>query len=217
MPIRAILWDNDGVLVDTEGLYCRATQEVLASAGVELTEPMYLQLFLIEARGAWHLAEEKGVPPSQVAAMRDRRNQKYRELVEQEGRPLPGVTEALGALQPHFRMAVVTSSLADHFAAAHKASGLLPFFEFVLTRECYVKSKPDPEPYLCAVERLGLPREECLVIEDSERGLRAAKAAGLACWVIPHGLSQHGSFAVADRVLRSIADVARELLWLDPR
>jgi beta-phosphoglucomutase-like phosphatase (HAD superfamily) len=80
--------------------------------------------------------------------MRDRRNQKYRELVEQESRPLPGVTEALGALQPHFRMAIVTSSLADHFAAAHKASGLLPFFEFVLTRECYVKSKPDPEPYL---------------------------------------------------------------------
>jgi HAD superfamily hydrolase (TIGR01509 family) len=149
--------------------------------------------------------------------MRDRRNQKYRELVEQESRPLPGVTEALGALQPHFRMAIVTSSLADHFAAAHKASGLLPFFEFVLTRECYVKSKPDPEPYLCAVERLGLPREECLVIEDSERGLRAAKGAGLACWVIPHGLSQHGSFAVADRVFRSISDVARELLRLDTR
>jgi HAD superfamily hydrolase (TIGR01509 family) len=178
---------------------------------------MYLQLFLVEARGAWHLAEQEGLLPSQVAAMRERRDHRYRELVEQEGRLLPGVGEALRALQPHFRMAVVTSSLADPFAAAHKASGLLPFFEFVLTRECYVKSKPDPEPYLCAVERLGLPREECLVIEDSERGLRAAKAAGLACWVIPHGLSSHGSFTAADRVLGSISEVARKLLRLASR
>jgi HAD superfamily hydrolase (TIGR01509 family) len=212
MSIRAILWDNDGVLVDTEGLYYRATREVMASAGVELTEPMYLQLFLVEARGAWHLVEEKGFPPAQIAAMRDRRSRRYLELVEQESRPLPGVNEALRALQPHFRMAVVTSSHADPFAAAHRSTGLLPFFEFVLTRECYGNCKPDPEPYLCAVERLGLSREECLVIEDSERGLRAAKAAGLACWVIPHGLSRHGSFAAADRVFESVSDVARALV-----
>ena len=212
MPIRAILWDNDGVLVDTEGLYFQATREVLGSIGVELTEAMYLQLFLVEARGAWHLAEEKGFPPAKVAALRDRRGRRYLELVEQESRPLPGVDEALRALRPHFRMAVVTSSHADHFAAAHRSTGLLPLFEFVLTRECYGNCKPDPEPYLRAVERLALPREECLVIEDSERGLRAAKAAGLACWVIPHGLSRHGSFAAADRVLGSISDVARELV-----
>jgi len=212
MPIRAILWDNDGVLVDTEGLYFQATREVLGSIGVELTEAMYLQLFLVEARGAWHLAEEKGFPPAKVAALRERRGRRYLELVEQESRPLPGVDEALRALRPHFRMAVVTSSHADHFAAAHRSTGLLPLFEFVLTRECYGNCKPDPEPYLRAVERLALPREECLVIEDSERGLRAAKAAGLACWVIPHGLSRHGSFAAADRVLGSISDVARELV-----
>jgi len=212
MPIRAILWDNDGVLVDTEGLYYRATREVMASAGVELTEPMYAQLFLVEARGAWHLVEEKGLPPAQVAALREGRDRRYRELVEQESRPLPGVSEALRALQPHFRMAVVTSSHADHFAAAHQGTGLLPLFEFVLTRECYEKCKPDPEPYLCAVERLGLAGDECLVVEDSERGLRAAKAAGLACWAIPHGLSRHGSFAAADRVFGSISEVARELL-----
>jgi HAD superfamily hydrolase (TIGR01509 family) len=212
MPIRAILWDNDGVLVDTEGLYFRATQEVMASVGVELTEPMYVQLFLVEARGAWHLVETKGLPSAKLAALKERRNRRYGELVEEESRPLPGVSEALRALQPHFRMAVVTSSHADHFAAAHRSTGFVPLFEFVLTRECYRNCKPDPEPYLCAVERLGLSREECLVIEDSERGLRAAKAAGLACWVIPHGLSRRGSFAAADRVFGAISEVVRALL-----
>jgi HAD superfamily hydrolase (TIGR01509 family) len=211
MTIRAILWDNDGVLVDTERLYFQATREVMASEGVRLTEPMYLQLFLVEARGAWHLLEQKGLSPARVAALRDVRHRRYLELVEQESRPLPGVNEVLQTLQPRFRMAVVTSSHADHFAAAHRASGLLPFFEFVLTRECYGNCKPDPEPYLCAVDRLGLSKEECLVIEDSERGLRAAKAAGLACWVIPHGLTRRGSFEAADRIFGSITEVAREL------
>lgn len=212
MPIRAILWDNDGVLVDTEGLYYQATREVMASAGVELTEEAYLRYFLVEARGAWHLLEAKGFSPAEVAGLRERRNRRYLELVEQESRPLPGVVEVLRALHGRFRMCIVTSSHADPFAAAHRATGLLPFFEFVLTRECYGNCKPDPEPYLCAVERLGVSKEECLVVEDSERGLRAAKAAGLTCWVIPHGLSRHGSFAAADRVLESIGDVAQALV-----
>jgi HAD superfamily hydrolase (TIGR01509 family) len=216
MPIRAILWDNDGVLVDTEGLYYRATRDVMASVGVELTEPMYVQLFLVEGRGAFHLAEEKGLTPAGVAVLRDRRNRDYEELLEREARPLAGVSEALRSLRPHFRMAIVTSSHADHFAAAHRRTGLLPLFEFALTRECYENSKPDPEPYLRAVERLGLSRDECLAVEDSERGLTAAKAAGLACWTIPHGLSRHGSFAAADRVFDSISRLARELL-LAPR
>jgi HAD superfamily hydrolase (TIGR01509 family) len=212
MPVRAILWDNDGVLVDTEGLYSRATREVMASVGVELTEPMYVQLFLVEGRGAFHLAEQKGLAPAGVAALRERRNRRYEELLQRESRPLPGASEALHALRPHFRMAIVTSSHADHLAAAHRGTGLLPLFELVLTRECYEKSKPDPEPYLRAVERLGLSGDECLVVEDSERGLTAAKAAGLACWAIPHGLSRQGSFAAADRVLASISELARELL-----
>ncbi len=211
-PLRAILWDNDGVLVDTEALYYQATREVLASAGVELTEAMYLQLFLVEARGAWHLLEEKGVSPAEVAARKEERSRRYLQLVEEQSRPLPGVEEALRALRPRYRMAVVTSSHRDHFVAAHRSTGLLPYFEFVLTRECYDRCKPDPEPYLRAVERLGLAAEECLVVEDSERGLRAAKAAGLACWVIPHGPSRNGSFAAADRVLGSISEVVRALL-----
>src|SRR5512143_3712683 len=217
MSIRAILWDNDGVLVDTEHLYYRATREVMASVGVELTEATYLQLFLVEARGAWHLVEDQGIPATRVAALRDERDRRYLELVERESRPLPGVEEALRALQPRFRMAVVTSSHADPFAAAHRATGLLPLFEFVLTRECSENCKPHPEPYVRGVERMGLSRDECLVVEDAERGLRAAKAAGIACWVIPHGLSRRGTFAAADRVLGSISEVARELLPIAAR
>jgi beta-phosphoglucomutase-like phosphatase (HAD superfamily) len=81
----------------------------------------------------------------------------------------------------------------------------------VLTRETYSHSKPHPEPYLTAVERLGANPAGCLVIEDSERGLIAAKAAGLACWVVPSALTRHESFDAADAVLPDLAAVTARL------
>jgi hypothetical protein len=62
--IKAIFWDNDGVLVDTERLYFHATQHVLATVGILLTKEQYIALFLVQGKGAWHLAAEKGISPS---------------------------------------------------------------------------------------------------------------------------------------------------------
>ena len=104
-------------------------------------------------------------------------------------------------------MAIVTSSEPEPFAAVHARAGILHRFELALTRDQYEKAKPDPEPYLRAVERLGVARASCLVIEDSERGLRAAKAAGLTCWIVPSELTRGGRFAEADAVLEDFAAV----------
>jgi HAD superfamily hydrolase (TIGR01509 family) len=187
--VEAIFWDNDGVLVDTERLYYRANREVLATVGVDLSEADYVELFLRQGRGAWHLARERG-------------------LLEAEATFIPGVEEALRTLAGRYRMAVVTSSLPGHFDLIHDRGPLLRFFEFVLTSADYQHTKPHPEPYLRALERVRLPPGQCLVIEDSERGLLAAKAAGLTCWVVPSGLTAGGRFASADRVLGSVSEVA---------
>ncbi len=211
--IKAIFWDNDGVLVDTEHLYFEATRRVLATVGVDLTGALFHDLFLVQNRGAWHLAEAAGVAPEALARLRDERDRLYCALVERDDLVIPGVRAALAQLAPRFRMAIVTSSHREPFEAVHRRTGLLRFFELVLTREHYQRSKPDPEPYLTALARTGLAPEECLVIEDSERGLRAAKAAGLACWVIPTALTGAGDFRAADRVLDSAGEVAARLLW----
>src|SRR5438477_6566993 len=71
---KAILWDNDGVLVETEHLYFQATQQVLGSVGIELSQEQYIELFLVQGRGAWHLAEEHGVAPSDIDRLRQERN-----------------------------------------------------------------------------------------------------------------------------------------------
>lgn len=209
---EAILFDNDGVLVDTEALYFRANREALATVDVVLDETAYVEYFLRQGLGAWHLAEARGISPQGIAELRAARDRRYVQLVEEAEILIPGVADLLPRLGARFRMAIVTNSEPGPFARTHARTGLLPHFELVLTRVDYTNAKPDPEPYLCAVARLGVPAARCLVIEDSERGLRAAKAAGLACWVIPSGLTAGGDFGAADAVLPDLGAAVGRLL-----
>jgi HAD superfamily hydrolase (TIGR01509 family) len=210
--MKAILFDNDGVLVDTEALYFRANREVLATVGVDLDEAAYVELFLRQGTGAFHLAAARGVSPDEILALREARNRRYEEMVSQEEILIRGVLDVVRRLSQRFRLAIVTSAEPEPFARTHARTGLLPFFEVVVTRADTVRAKPDPDPYLLGVSRLGLPASECLVIEDSERGLRAAKAAGLACWVIPSGLTRGSDFTSADAVLTDLDEAAVVLL-----
>ncbi|MBM3817858.1 MAG: HAD family phosphatase [Acidimicrobiia bacterium] len=205
--IRAILWDNDGVLVDTEHLYFQANRDVLASIGIDLAEEQYLDLFMVQGCGAWHLAEQRGLPPAEIERLRDERNARYTRLLRLEPRGLPGVEDVLAALHGKYVMGVVTSSRKDHFAVIHEATGFLKYFDFVVASGDYARSKPAPDPYLLAVDRSGVAVEECLAIEDSERGLAAALAAGLRCVVVPSGLTRRQTFSGAHRVLGSVSEV----------
>jgi HAD superfamily hydrolase (TIGR01509 family) len=209
---EAILFDNDGVLVDTEELYRAANQELLAEIGITLSAEDYVELFLRTGRGAWPLLEARGYDGPAIQAWRARRNSRYEELVAREDVLIAGAGEIVAALARRYRLAIVTSSEPRPFAQTHARTGLLVHVELVLTRDQYQNGKPDPEPYQRAVERMGLAAEQCLVIEDSERGLCAAKAAGLTCWVVPSRLTRGGCFDAADAVLPDLASVAARLL-----
>lgn len=205
--IDAIFWDNDGVLVDTEHLYFEATRDVLASVDIALTEDDYRELFLVQGRGAWHLAEGRGVPAPEVAALKERRNTRYAELVAEKPRPLPGVLEVVSALHGRCRMGVVTSSRRHHFEIIHRGTGLMKYFDFVVTADDSPRTKPFPDLYVRAIELSGADRRACLAVEDSERGLAAATAAGLRCVVVPSRLTQSQAFDGALKRLDSICDL----------
>ncbi len=209
--IKALFWDNDGVLVDTERLYFLATREVLATVGVDLTREAFIALFLVQGKGAWHLVRQRRFSPPAVEQLRDERNALYSRLLSQEQVVMEGVRDVLGALCGKYTMGVVTSSRREHFELMHQSTGLLPYFSFVIAAGDYTKSKPDPEPYLLAVERCGLNREECLAIEDSERGLASASAAGIRCIIVPTDLTRGCPFAGAHKVVGSITDILSEL------
>jgi HAD superfamily hydrolase (TIGR01509 family) len=209
--IRAILWDNDGVLVDTERLYFEATRVALGRAGLRLTEDVYADLSLRQGRSVFDLLRQRGDGDAEIARLRGERDAHYLRLL-QAGRPLiDGVEDTLRALHGKFRMGVVTSAQKVHFDAVHRATGVERYFEFVLTREDYERTKPDPEPYRKAVGRMALHPDECIVIEDTERGLASARAAGLRCIVIPSPLAPAGNFSAAHAVVASVREVLRLL------
>ena len=212
MPsIKAILWDNDGVLVDTEFLYRDATREVLATIGVNLTDDQYRQLFLKQNNGAWHLAAELGCSEHEIAAMRQARDRRYSELLRSRDHVIAGVEEVLQTLHGRYAMGVVTSSRRVHFDIIHAATGLMRYFDFVLAREDYGNSKPDPEPYVAGIAKTGFRPDECIAIEDTPRGLLAATAAGLRCIVVPNELTLGGDFRAAHKVLTHIRELPRLL------
>jgi HAD superfamily hydrolase (TIGR01509 family) len=205
--IKAIFWDNDGVLVDTERLYFQATREVLGAAGCPLSHDDYVEFFLRQGRGAWHLLEERGVTAEAIARLRQQRNDRYSELLRAEARVIDGVTDALEALHGRYVMGIVTSSRKDHFDLIHEKSNLLSYFDFVLTSDDFPRVKPHPDPYLMAIDRSGVDADECVAIEDSERGLESAMLAGIRCIVVPTPLTRGATFAGAHRVLESVAEI----------
>ena len=207
-----ILWDNDGVLVDTERWYFQATQEVFAGVGIDLTVEHYFEYFLSRSKGTSKFGSAHGLSEADIAALQDARNERYLQALGQDSITMTGVRETLELLRPHFVMGIVTSSRRQHFETMHRRTGLLDLVDFAITHEDYQRSKPAPDPYLAAVARSGLPAGRCLAIEDAPRGLIAARAAALDCWVIPTELTRQAPFSDATRVLNRIADVAALLL-----
>lgn len=206
--IKALFWDNDGVLVDTEHLYFRATRQVLrARAGIHLERDDFIRISLQQGRSVFSLASERGSDSEACERMRQERNALYAQLLSREAAAIDGVEETLQTLQGRLQMAIVTSSLGEHFDIIHGRTGLLKYFDFWLTREDYRQTKPHPEPYLSALERSRLQPEECLVIEDTQRGLRAALAAGIPCLVIPGELTRGHDFSGARGILQDVREI----------
>jgi HAD superfamily hydrolase (TIGR01509 family) len=212
--LRAILWDNDGVLVDTEHLYFRATREAAAMEAVQLTEEQFREVSLTAGRSMFDILRERGIVETRIRELILERNRIYRDYLLAGVTVMDGIREALAALDGRYRMGIVTSALREHFDAAHSTTRLMRHFEFTLTREDYDESKPAPDPYLAAVKNTGLDPEECVAIEDSRRGLEAALAAGLRCLVVPTKLTDAADFSGATEVLdgaQSIPDTVRRL------
>src|SRR3989344_6677602 len=115
MNFKAIFFDNDGLLVDTEPLYFRATHEIFAPIGIEIAKEWYIRENLGKGRSSFELAKEKGIPDDQIVRLRQRRNERYGELLKEKVKPIDGVSEVLEKLYGKFLMGVVTSGRRDHF------------------------------------------------------------------------------------------------------
>ena len=208
-----ILFDNDGILVDTEQYYFQSSKEVLEEVGLHLTLPLFREISLIKGEGVWNAFEELKDNEKLVDTLRKKRDLIYNEYLKTQPILIDGVEEKLIELSKDFRMAIVTSSLRENFLTIHNRTGLLKFFEFYITNEDYERSKPFPDPYLLALEKFNISSDQAVVIEDTERGIEAATAANIDSIAIPTELSKESNFTNAALILDSIKELNREKIF----
>lgn len=205
-----ILFDHDGVLVDTEHWYFKAGERALADVGVTLDRERYLR-DMSRSAATWVQARAAGIDEPTIAGLRVTRDAYYQEYLRTESIEIEGVVETLAELSRHTRLAIVTTSKRADFEVIHEKPQITRFMDFVLVREDYERSKPHPEPYLTGLERFGATREETLVVEDSLRGLTSAVAAGIDCAVVHNEFTASSDFAGATYRIQSLAEL-REIV-----
>ena len=206
-----LLFDHDGVLVDTEPLYYQATRQCLAQLGVDLALDHYLAL-MVDGASPWEMARPLGATDADIDRWRARRNVLYQELLVSEPIEIEGVEAVLAKLRERYRIAIVTTAKPEDFALIHRNRNIVAFTDFVLTREAYDRSKPHPDPYLAALARYGIGPGAALAVEDSQCGLRAAVAAGLDCAAVHHPFTASQDFSLATYRVSSLSELAEEVL-----
>jgi HAD superfamily hydrolase (TIGR01509 family) len=203
---RYILFDNDGVLVETEVWYFRANVRVLGEMGITLHEELYLKL-MAQGRTSWELAREAGFGEEAITNARHRRNAYYQHYLKTEEIAIKGVEEVIRALSKHYRMGIVTTSRRADFEIIHAKRGITEHMEFVLCEEDYPRAKPHPDPYLKGLGRFGASKAQAIVVEDSQRGLTSAVRAGIDCVIVKNDFTRTHDFSQATHRIDSLSEL----------
>ena len=193
---KYILFDHDGVLVDTEFWYYKAAESTLADIGFALDKQQYLR-DMTQGLGSWAQTKAAGIDEQALSTRRAARDAYYQEYLRTEAIEIEGVVEALAELSSYARMAIVTTAKRADFELIHEKRQIRQFMDFVLVREDYELAKPHPQPYLTGLRRFGASKEEALVVEDSARGLNSAVAAGIDCVIVYNDFTKANDFSQA--------------------
>lgn len=205
-----ILFDNDGVLVETEKWYYTANVEILKTMGLHIGDDRYREIMIL-GQSAFLLAEEAGFDSATVEQARDRRNALYQHYIRTEDITIAGVKEVLKALASRYRMGIVTSARREDFELIHSGRGIIDHMEFALCSGEYPRSKPHPDPYLLGLKQLGGKKHETIVVEDSERGLRSAVAAGIDCVIVHNPFTITHDFSTATHKINTLHELEKLL------
>ncbi len=212
-----VVWDVDGVLVDSYTPHLESWQKTAEKLGVSYTEEDFKSGFGKTSRE--HLKENFGasMADDQIAQIDADKEALYRDMVTENFPAMPGARELIQALKDaDFKIAVASSGPAANLMLAVRMMKLQPFLSAVVSGNDVAKGKPDPEIFLKVAKNCGVKPHRCVVVEDSSFGVQAAKAAGMGCLGLLSTGHEASELAEADRVVDSLegltADDLRALL-----
>ncbi|MGM0534378.1 MAG: HAD family hydrolase [Campylobacterota bacterium] len=196
-----ILFDNDGVLVETENWYYQASKKALKEFfDYDMGFEEYMGI-MTRGGGVWSILDDAS--QEQIIKARDKRNEYYQHYLQNEDIVIGGVQDVLARLSEKYNMAIITTARRVDFELIHKDRGIVDFMDFVLCEGEYPRAKPHPDPYLKGLERFGAKPSQTVVVEDSQRGLTAAHDAGIECITVHNDFTKTQDFSKATRKIQS--------------
>ncbi|MBB4041830.1 beta-phosphoglucomutase [Microvirga flocculans] len=209
--LKALIFDMDGTLVHSDPVHLEAFAEILAPEGIVIDEELYRSSIIGHTNEAIFAALLPHLPVEEHEAYADRKEAAFRRLA-QALKPLDGLLDLLDWADARgIRIALVTNAPLLNATHILDVLGITDRFAIKITIDQVARGKPDPLPYLTALERLGIAADEAIAFEDSPSGMRAAKGAGLYSFGVLTGLSAEDMRAVgADDVIETFHDRA---LW----
>ena len=212
--IAAVVFDMDGLLIDSEPLWRQAEVEVFADVGLTLTDAMCMQTtgLRIDAVVDYWFQRRPWSGGTSPAGVAQKIAARVSELITAHAEPLPGVTEALAFFKVRgFPLALCSSSPMTVIDAALRKLSLVGRFRAVCSAESEAHGKPHPAVYLTTAQKLGVAPESCLAFEDSMNGCIAAKAARMTVVAVPEAHAERARFAFCDATLGSLREVDEPL------
>lgn len=209
--ITTLIFDLDGLLADTEKLHCMAYQDALAKFGFKLTENDYSEHWILKGGSIGEFIAVRGldIDPELIRLAKAER---YEELVVSTADPMPGAISILSRMTGWKKLALATSSYEDAAYAVLKALNIGVYFSCIATRSSVTRIKPFPDLFLYVARALGEAPENCLVFEDSEKGIIAAQAAGMKSIAVPNIHTFDHDFSKALVIVPSLEVVTKELI-----
>ena len=209
--IRGVLFDLDGVLADTERLHWAAYRRVLGEFGVDVGLEKYGAQWTSTGRGPEWACRTYHLPLT-PDELRSRKAPVYLALLHAGVTACPGARAAVERLRRTHRVAIATNAARIEVELVQGQLGLAGLLHAVIAREDYRRAKPEPDAYLAAAAALGLPPAECVVVEDSGRGVQAAVAAGMRAIALPGEVTRDNDFSACVRRLTHLDALTAELL-----
>ena len=209
MLTKGVLWDVDGVIIDSAEQHRAAWEELARLEGLPYSDEAFWPTFgMRNADVVPRLYQVEG-PPERVAALGERKEAIYRELLTQEAKALPGAKELMAGLHAAgYRQALGSSAPERNIALIVELLGLGQWLEATVSGESVAHGKPAPDIFLAGAERLGVAPERCLVIEDAVAGVQAAHAGGMRCLAVRRaGQPDAPGLDAAEYVADSLTDV----------
>lgn len=199
---RAVLWDMDGTLVDSEKFHWISWRQTLADEGITITHEQFLSSFGQRNDAILPRWLGAAATPARIEKIGKAKEELYRHLIRRDGiSPLPGVANRLHRLREEgWLQAIASAAPRANIDVVLEALSATHVFQAIVSAEDVHRGKPDPEVYLTAASRVGVPPERCIVIEDAVAGIEGARRAGMRSI----GVSHNGQRLAADLVVRSL-------------